>query len=165
MKPFWVDTGDQLRLAIVPRPRGNDWLEDELRFMRQSDIDVLVSMLTAEEVVELGLSDEATACTQARIDFRSFPIRDREVPKSYAAIQSFVDDLRRELHVGKSVAVHCRASIGRASLLLACILCTEGWSAQEAFTKISEARRLRVPDTQDQVRWVEGFSASIVRGT
>lgn len=30
MKPYWVETGNQLRLAIVPRPRVGDWLEDEL---------------------------------------------------------------------------------------------------------------------------------------
>jgi hypothetical protein len=37
MKPFWIEAGS-LRLAIVPRPRGDDWLEDELRSMRKAGI-------------------------------------------------------------------------------------------------------------------------------
>jgi hypothetical protein len=31
-----VETGNQLRLAIVPRPRGGDWLEDELDQMKRA---------------------------------------------------------------------------------------------------------------------------------
>jgi hypothetical protein len=54
MKPFWVETGNQLRLAIVPRPRGGDWLEDELDQMKRAGVDVLVSMLQVDEAAELG---------------------------------------------------------------------------------------------------------------
>jgi protein-tyrosine phosphatase len=161
MKPFWIYAGDELRLAIVPRPRGNDWLEDEVRSLQQAGIDVLVSMLTTDEASELGLSDEGAACEQVGIAYRSFSIRDREVPSSYAVIKLFVDELRKELHAGKSVGVHCRASIGRSSLLLASVLCAEGWTSKQAFARISEARGLQVPDTPEQVRWVEGFAASL----
>ena len=38
MKPYWVDTGNPLRLAIVPRPRGGDWLEDELDQMKRAGV-------------------------------------------------------------------------------------------------------------------------------
>jgi hypothetical protein len=59
MKPYWVETGNQLRVAIVPRPRGGDWLEDELDQMKRAGVDVLVSMLQVDEAAELGLSSEA----------------------------------------------------------------------------------------------------------
>jgi len=71
MKPNWVETGNQLRLAIVPRPRGGDWLEDELDQMKRAGVDVLVSMLQADEAAELGLSSEAEFCKARGIDFRS----------------------------------------------------------------------------------------------
>jgi hypothetical protein len=80
MNPFWVDTGNQLRLAIVPRPRGGDWLEDEVAHIKRAGVDVLVSMLQANEAAELGLSTEASVCEAAGIVFRSFPIPDRETP-------------------------------------------------------------------------------------
>jgi protein-tyrosine phosphatase len=158
MKPFWVETGDQLRLAIVPRPRGGDWLEDELDQMKRAGVDVLVSMLPLDEAAELGLSSEAELCEARGIDFRSFPIPDRETPPSTELFSRFVEDLRAEAHAGRSVAVHCRASIGRSSLLLAALLTAEGFAPHDAFRRLTLARGLRVPDTSDQVRWVERFA-------
>ena len=122
MNPFWVETGTEIRIAIVPRPRGGDWLEDEVSQMKRAGVDVLVSMLQPNEAAELGLSAEAELCKAGGIEFRSFPIPDRETPPSTAAFAKFVEEMRSEVHAGRSVAVHCRASIGRSSLLLAALL-------------------------------------------
>jgi protein-tyrosine phosphatase len=163
VKPLWVKTADDVRLAIVLRPRGGNWLASEMRTLRHAGVDVLVSMLPPEEAAQFGLSEEAAECQQAGIAYRSFKIEDRQVPTSHRQFGIFVDQLRKELHSGKSVAVHCRASIGRSSLLLACILCAEGWSWRQAFQRISEARGLHVPDTPEQEEWVERFASSLVR--
>lgn len=56
MTPFWIETGTAMRLAIVPRPRGNDWLKDEVTQMKRAGVDVLVSMLQPDGATELGLS-------------------------------------------------------------------------------------------------------------
>src|SRR5258707_12228476 len=158
MTPFWVETGTEARLAIVPRPRGNDWLEDEVGQMKQAGVDVLVSMLQPAEAAELGLSAEAELCAAGGIEFRSFPIPDRETPPSTAAFAEFVKELQAQVHAGRSVAVHCRASIGGSSLLLAARLTAEGLTPDDAFKRITTARGLQVPDTPDQVRWVDRFS-------
>jgi protein-tyrosine phosphatase len=158
MSPFWVETGTAIRLAIVPRPRGNDWLEDELTQMKRAGGDVLVSMLQPDEAAELGLSEEAALCAAGGIQFRSFPIPDRETPPSTAAFAKFVEELRVEVHAGRSVAVHCRASIGRSSLLLAALMTAEGYTPDDAFRRLTTARGLQVPDTPDQIRWVEHFA-------
>jgi hypothetical protein len=42
-------------LAIVLRPRGGDWLDDEVDRIKRAGVDVLVSMLQADEAAELGL--------------------------------------------------------------------------------------------------------------
>jgi protein-tyrosine phosphatase len=160
MNPFWVETGNSARLAVVPRPRGGDWLEDEVRHMKLAGVDILVSMLTLDEAAELGLSAEAQLCETVGIRFRSFPIPDRETPPSQASFANFVEELRAEVHAGRSVAVHCRASIGRSSLLLAALLTTEGFTPEEAFRRLTVARGIQVPDTPDQVRWVERFAAA-----
>jgi protein-tyrosine phosphatase len=160
MNPFWIETGNETRLAIVPRPRGGDWLEDEISQMKRAGVDVLVSMLQPDEAAELGLSEEAQLCEAGGIDFRSFPIPDRETPSSTASFAKFIEELRTEVHAGHSVAVHCRASIGRSSLLLASLLVLEGLTPEEAFMRLTVARGLQVPDTPDQVRWVERFAAA-----
>ncbi len=69
------------RIAIVARPRGDDWLCDELSALSREGIDVLVSMLTEEEANELGLRRESQECgAAAAITFVNLPIPDRSVP-------------------------------------------------------------------------------------
>ena len=46
--------------------------------------------------------------------------------------------------------IHCRAGIGRSSLLAAAVLRVEGRTADEAWQRITEARGLPVPDTDEQ---------------
>ncbi len=58
MNPYWIDLGS-CRLAILPRPRGFDWLADDIAAARRAGVDVLVSALTETESEELGLSEEA----------------------------------------------------------------------------------------------------------
>ncbi len=57
------------RIAILARPRGGDWLCDEMTALSREGIDVLVSMLTEEEADELGLHRESGACEAAAIKF------------------------------------------------------------------------------------------------
>ena len=66
--------------------------------------------------------------------------------------------MQQYLREGRAIAVHCRAGIGRASIIAACLLLRNGLSVAEAFEALAEARGCAVPDTQDQRTWVEGFS-------
>lgn len=152
--PYWIETGSALRLAIAPRPRGGDWLEDDLRALKRDNVDILVSLLTPEENQELGLVDEDSICRTVGIDFRSFPIPDRHTPQSTDEFVSFIDSLREETDKGRSVAAHCRAGIGRSSVTVASIMVREGLNPHDAFYRISKARGLNVPDTPEQIAWV-----------
>jgi len=158
MTPYWIDSGEGLRLAIVPRPRGGDWLEDELQAMQRGGVDVLISMLTREEQRELGLEHEAELSERTGLRFLSFPIPDRTTPEDRRSFRAFLDSVNSEASAGRSVAVHCRASIGRSSVLLASLLCLHGWEAKTAFETISRARGVMVPDTPEQIGWVERFA-------
>ena len=46
------------RLAIVPRPRGGDWLDVEARGWRNLGFDCVVSLLERPEEAELQLEGE-----------------------------------------------------------------------------------------------------------
>jgi len=78
MSLYWINR-EGVRLGIMPRPRGNDWLPDDLRMLRQAGVDVIVSALTAPEAEELGLVAEAQECAQNGLLFISFPIEDRSL--------------------------------------------------------------------------------------
>ena len=143
------------RISIVARPRGNEWLCDEVSAFSREGIDTLVSMLTDEEAVDLGLEQEAAECIASGIQFVNMAIPDRSVPSDSGAFLRRVERLAKLVRGGRHVAVHCRASIGRSSLLAACLLIRLGWNASAAFEAIEIARGCRVPDTLEQRRWVE----------
>jgi hypothetical protein len=71
----WVNGPWPGRLALASRPRGGEWLPDEMAHWRQSGIDTVVSLLTAEEESALDLNDEATQAIANGIDFIAFVIR------------------------------------------------------------------------------------------
>jgi protein-tyrosine phosphatase len=159
-EPFWVETGTTLRLAIVLCPRGGERLLDDLVQIKLSGVDVLVSVLPADETNELRLAAEGQCCAALDIDFRTYPISIQQTPASPQSFAKFIDEVRAEVRAGRSVAVHCRASIGRSSLFLAARMVAEGFTPDDAFKRLSEARGLEVPDTSEQVRWVKWFAAA-----
>lgn len=151
---YWIAGPWPGRLGIVPRPRGGDWLEDEIQAWRAAGLDIVTSLLTPEEISELDLGREAALALQAGLEFRSFPIPDYGVPSSRAGLIELAGNLERDLEAGKSVAVHCRQGIGRSSVVAASVLIAAGEGADEAFRRIEKARGRPVPDTREQRQWV-----------
>jgi hypothetical protein len=158
----WIDRPLAGRLAIMARPRAGDWLEDEISGWRTEGVDVVLSLLEQEEVNELGLQQEAGLCREQGMEFLSFPIPDRGVPESLREAVALARALAREIDRGKAVAIHCRAGIGRSSLVAACALVCLGVDPAAAFEAIGEARGVSVPDTVGQRDWVTTFRDSAV---
>jgi protein-tyrosine phosphatase len=160
MKPnlFWIERPGPGRLAILARPRGGDWLEDEVLSWKNAGVNVLVSALTPEEVLELELENEKSFCQTHGIAFYSFPIDDRDVPSSITSTRELAVTLEQALLRGKSVAIHCRQGVGRSSLLAASVLVLEGIDSEAAFASISRVRGCLVPDTAEQRQWVTRFA-------
>lgn len=144
----------------MPRPRGGDWLEDEMRKLREHGVTVLVSLLDREETAELELTREADLASSFGLIFHSLPIPDRDVPRNVNAFQHLVGQVHDHVSGGGSVAIHCRAGIGRSSILAASVLAQRGLPVGEAFNLLSACRGLQVPDTPAQRAWVEHFVAT-----
>jgi len=79
---YWICEIESGRLGTMPRPRGGDWLEDEIRSLRELGVDVVISLLEIHESHELGIEREEACCEDAGISFLWFPIRDRNVASS-----------------------------------------------------------------------------------
>jgi len=126
--------------------------------MRAAGVDVVVSLLTSDEVADLELAQEGALCEAHGIDFRSFPIVDRSVPASRKATLDFVKKLAKLLVEGKSIAIHCRQVIGRAALIAACLLVLSGIVPDAAFLRVSEGRGCSVPETPEQRQWLMEFA-------
>jgi protein-tyrosine phosphatase len=148
----------EILLALMPRPRAGDWLADEIAGWRRAGLDLVVSLLEAGESRELGLDEEAGLCRKAGIAFRSFPIPDRKVPGSMRDTAVLAQDLAAALKSGKAVGVHCRAGIGRTSLIAGCVLLQLGCEPAGIIPLLSQARGLKVPDTDEQLQWLQAFA-------
>ena len=158
---YWVPGPWPGHLGIVPRPRGRDWLADEVRSWREAGISMVASLLTPDEVSELGLEEEALLCQEEGLEFRALPIPDRGLPPSRAGITSLVSNLEKALESGHDVAVHCRQGVGRSALVAASVLVAAGETPDQAFRKVEKARGVPVPDTGAQRHWVEEFAETI----
>jgi predicted protein tyrosine phosphatase len=156
---FWIAGPWPGRLAISARPRGGDWLEDEVVGWRDAGVDVVVSLLAADEEHDLELDEEAKLSRAHGMRFLPFPVTDRGVPPSTANTLDLLKQLRADLEAGKTVAVHCRQGIGRSSLIAAGLLVTAGIDPGTTFSTIGSARGLPVPETPEQRLWVERLSA------
>jgi len=155
---YWVPELEGPRLAVMPRPRGDDWLRDEVRSWRLLGVDRIVSLLEAHESSELGLAPEAELCEENDLIFTSFPIPDRGVPASLPTAAQLVRSIESNLLRGEAVAIHCRAGIGRSGLIAGCVLLHLGVPEAEVFPRISRGRGITVPDTPAQVEWLAKYA-------
>ena len=121
--------------------------------LKGSGVDVLVSALTGPELDELGLADEPRAAVAAGLRFVAVPIPDRSVP-DFVSVLPVLRELAARLHEGAQIVTHCRAGIGRSSLLAASLLILNGTDPDTAWGRIERARGLTVPDTAEQREWV-----------
>ena len=166
MRPevFWIRAPLMGRLAIMPRPRAGEWLDDEIIGWQTEGIDTVVSLLELAEISELGLEREAELSQESGIEFISFPIPDRGLPASLPDATTLAQAMALQVREGKAVAIHCRAGIGRSSLIAAGVLICSGLSADDAFRLISIARGIDVPDTEAQREWVMAFGEATATG-
>ena len=155
---YWLRDVEGVNLAIMPRPRSGEWLADEITGWSRLGVQTVVSLLELHEVRELDLASEESLCRAAGLQFISFPVPDRGVPSNSVAFPNLVTAIEGRLRAGESIAVHCRAGIGRSGLLGACILNAFGVDPDSAFRLLSRARGVAVPDTDAQIAWVHEYS-------
>jgi protein-tyrosine phosphatase len=140
------------RLAILPKPRAGDWLDDEIASYAAQGLQVLLTLLEPAEEIELGLTDEVVLAEKHGLDFMRYSIPDRGVPKSPTLFAEVTNELADS---GKAVGVHCRSGIGRSGLTAAAIMLRLGHKLESAWEAIGKARRVQVPDTPEQRAWLE----------
>ncbi len=151
----WIDHFADGNLAIMPAPKAGIPLDQVMLGWKDEGVDVVVSLLESTEVPGL-VEAEAAVCDELRLDFVWFPIRDKSVP-SARELAVLVSKLAEDVNRGRSVAIHCRAGIGRSTLVAACVLICLGHDGAGALDMIAEARGIEVPETEEQRQWILSF--------
>jgi protein-tyrosine phosphatase len=158
---YWIDGPGPGRLAISARPRGGDWLDEEVRAWRESGVDMVVSLLTPDEMDDLGLQHESDVCWKNGLDYLSLPIIDRSVPALDSTTIALLERIESALAQGKKTVVHCRQGIGRAALVATSLLVARGTPPEVAVEQVGKARHVPVPETLEQRAWIDTFAASL----
>lgn len=152
---LWIPGPWRGKLAVASRPRGGDWLDDEINGWRKAGLDVVVSLLEKDEAAQFELDHEGDVAESKGVRFVSFPIPDRGVPASTREALSLFSTISAALEAGKNVAVHCRQGIGRSGLIAAGVLLTSGMGVDKALELVGAARGEVVPETQAQLQWIK----------
>jgi protein-tyrosine phosphatase len=162
MKPnlFPIPLPGPGRLSTMTRPRGGDWLADAMSELREAGVDVLVCLITSAELDELDLADEGVEAERAGLRFRHLPIVDMGVP-DYDRAAPVIDELVTCLDDGDHVVVHCRAGIGRSSLIAAALLTRLGVPEEQAWLTIGTARGVTVPEHEEQGQWLHRYFGQV----
>jgi len=158
VKIYWIETfANAARLGIMARPRGNEWLADEIASLKKQNVNLLVSLLESGEIEELGLWKEESICMKYGIDFANFPIADRNIPKDDSKVDLFINLMSAKIDEGHSIVIHCRMGIGRSSIIAGSILLQKekNPNVKGTIDRISLVRGLKVPDTEDQIAWLK----------
>jgi protein-tyrosine phosphatase len=154
-KLFWIPGPWKGKLVIVPRPRGGDWLPDEIAGWQRAGISVVISLLETDEVNQLELAAEKDTVESNGLRFISFPIPDRGIPGSTQRTVVLLSDLASLLESRKSVAIHCRQNVGRAGLIASGLLLAAGSTPEQAIAAVSTARGVTIPETPAQLEWIK----------
>jgi protein-tyrosine phosphatase len=156
---YWLDDSWPGRLAVGPRPRGGEWLKNDVSSWKQARVDGVLSLLTPDEEQDLDLRDEAHEVRAQGMRFISFPIADRRAPKSELKLAEILESVTHDLLLGKNILVHCRQGIGRSGLVAVCLLVKKGMSPGAAIDSVSATRGISVPETAEQRDWIDHHAA------
>ena len=157
---YWVNKFAEGNLAIMAAPRPDDRLDEVILGWKDEGVDIVVSLVEQKETPGLPEA-ERVLCEEFNLDFIWFPIRDKTVPVSSDPISALAERLAIAVAAGKSVAIHCRAGIGRSALLAASVLVHLNIDGAAALDMIAEARGTEVPETEAQRQWVLNFGQAL----
>lgn len=147
-------------LFVMPKP-SSEWLTEDVAHYSTLGVSLVLSLMEISESHECGLQNEREMLSGVGIEFSNFEIKDRGLP-NLADFRKLIRGLYIQVSEGASLAVHCRAGIGRSGVVASCLLIEDGADPQRAIDMVSAARRVSIPDTQEQFDFIMDYSDSAI---
>ena len=141
------------QLAGMPRPGSSNSLEDDLAYLAEQGIDLLVSL--TENTLDARLLADAD------IGSLHLPVSDFRPPTLEQQIE-FVERTSQTINGGGRVGVHCTAGIGRSGTMLATYLVYLGHNADEAIATVRELRPGSI-ETAEQEEAIQAYDEYLRR--
>ncbi|MFT4523324.1 MAG: protein-tyrosine phosphatase, partial [Bacteroidia bacterium] len=84
-----------------------------------------------------------------------------DLPKDLNSYLDLITEINSKLENGENVIIHCRMGIGRTGITAASVMIKNGWKTEQAFKLLSELRTLEMPDTKEQIEFVEKIKEAL----
>ncbi len=143
---------------------GGHWnrdIESDLKRLKDNyRIDTLVSLLEPVELELLKIENLPEACKGQGIELVRFPIPDLSPPASVSDFTHLMKQIRERLDESRTVAVHCRAGLGRTGLTAACAIVAISEGRIDGIHAVDMVRSARpgTIETNEQEKFVIDFA-------
>lgn len=141
--PIWPLPLDNGQLLLTPCPGTKDVaLMDSLQQLKAAGARTLITLMTAEELLEYGVADIEQQAAEMGFAWLHLPIEDEAVPD--AMFEQQWQQQRSELHqclqAGGGIAIHCKGGAGRTGLIAARLMLERGQLLEEIIPAIQALR-------------------------
>lgn len=157
---YWVEPG-RLLAGEYPGAASEEVSRARLRRLLEAGIDCFIDLTMPGELEAYDRLLPGPYARDAVLYLRR-PLEDHGVPESPARVEEILDDIDAELGQARRIYLHCRAGIGRTSLVVGCWLARGGLGGEAALARLNElwqgsarsATWPMVPETEAQVDFV-----------
>jgi hypothetical protein len=146
------------RLLAGEYPIGADYTDARARLaqFRESGVNSFI------DLTESGELPAYRHLLPVQTKYQNSPIADTGVPQSVAQMQGLLTDLRTAVESKHCTYVHCRAGIGRTSLVVGCYLADKSGDGKAALIELNRLWRQserakswpKVPQTAQQADYI-----------
>lgn len=137
-----LEPGRLLLVACPGRTRRyvDEALDEDLGALRAEGVGRVVCLLPEDELEGLGVADIFDALYAGGFAQHHLPIVDGSIPGDVDALLALLGELETALADGETVAIHCRAGLGRTGTIAAAVLIARGLPPSDAIVAVREAR-------------------------
>lgn len=160
LKPYWITRINNAQIGISACPLGRGDLKAELTKIVSEDELLMISLLTEEEKAMLHLQEEGPMSKAFGIEFKEFPIADMSIPGAQRFMK-FIEELYGRTNELDRMLIHCRAGIGRSSLIALGLMTRHGFVLKESVELVSRIRGYDVPQSRSQRKLLSFYSEKL----
>ena len=163
---YWLLPG-RLLVGAYPGSRSRAQAMERLRRLLESGVTCFIDLTEPEEIASYEALLPFETPDGRRVEHLREPIVDHGVPASRETMARILAMIDGALDSGHTVYLHCRAGIGRSAMAAGCWLAERSGDGEQALRELAscwpqaaQSRHwLRVPETDEQVRFVLEWSA------
>ncbi|MBL6875765.1 MAG: dual specificity protein phosphatase family protein [Chitinophagales bacterium] len=157
-KIYHIPTRQDGQIYAFAGPLNNRVKDFAVKYLNTLGVKIVVNLLSESENNVHALKNQRKTYEALNIKLEEFPIQDFNTPASPDNFKKLIRFLSDEVIAGKSIGIHCMAGVGRTGILAVSLLCALGMGTQEAMEHVSQHRECKIPDTEEQMQWLQEFN-------